>query len=95
MESSKTNLLFEAETGVHDEHTYPWNWFSKYNVKWNSVDNPLVFDAVRAEVPVGRHHGATATHLYADGHVNLISWDQIAEWADEGTLKRNFVRPRQ
>ena len=46
----------------------------------------------QGEVAVSRHEGTCANYLYADGHVDTISADQIEEWCDAGT---NFAIPQR
>jgi prepilin-type processing-associated H-X9-DG protein len=45
------------------------------------------------EVQINRH-GGSANYLYADGHVDLIGEDKIAEWINTGTVQTNFARPQ-
>jgi prepilin-type processing-associated H-X9-DG protein len=49
-----------------------------------------VWNAVKDEVAVDRHQGGVANYLYADGHVEMISAEQIAEWCDAAF---NFAMP--
>jgi prepilin-type N-terminal cleavage/methylation domain-containing protein/prepilin-type processing-associated H-X9-DG protein len=72
---------------VFNDHVHSFSWFSSSNVK-----KGLVFAAIRAEVAVERHHGTSTHCLYGDGHVELISSQQISRWADQGF---NFARPEQ
>jgi prepilin-type N-terminal cleavage/methylation domain-containing protein/prepilin-type processing-associated H-X9-DG protein len=92
-ETHRTILMFEAGAGVDNtkDHVESPDWFDTFNLKRNASEH-LVFQAVTAEVAVERHQGATANYLYADGHVDAIAADQIAEWCDSGT---NFAIPVQ
>ena len=47
---------------------------------------------MKKEVAVDRHHGGVANYLFADGHVEPIAAQQIAEWCDAGV---NFAIPPQ
>jgi prepilin-type processing-associated H-X9-DG protein len=41
-------------------------------------------------VAIDRHPGPAANYLYADGHVDGISSEQIATWCNDGF---NFAEP--
>ncbi len=73
-----------ANIDVFNDHVHSFNWFSTTNIR-----DHLVFTNISAEVAVDRH-GGTAHYLYADGHVELISAEQISEWAD---AEFNFAKP--
>jgi prepilin-type processing-associated H-X9-DG protein len=92
-DSSRSMVMFEAGAQVQEDHTHGYEWFSYYNVLYRTAEQPLVWNAVRAEVAVERHQGSTANYLFADGHVTAISADQIAQWCQEGTIEENFARP--
>lgn len=77
---------------VNFDHVESPEWFSAYNLKRNDAAKRAVWNAVTDEVRVDRHHGGLANYLYADGHVDMISADQIAEWCDSGL---NFAIPPQ
>jgi prepilin-type processing-associated H-X9-DG protein len=51
-----------------------------------------VYKAVSAEIALDRHPGKTANYLYADGHVDSISDEQIAAWCSDGY---NFAAPKK
>lgn len=68
-----------------NDHVHSFSWFSTSNITAKKV-----FQAISAEVAVDRHHG-TSHFLYADGHVELITSQQISQWADEAY---NFARPQ-
>lgn len=67
-----------------NDHVHSFSWFTTSRIKAG-----LVFQAISAEVAVDRHGGSTH-FLYADGHVELISIQQIDEWA---TQPFNFAKP--
>ena len=73
-----------ADIDVFNDHVHSFKWFSTSN-----INNHLVFTNISAEVAVDRH-GGTAHYLYGDGHVELISQEQINEWADS---EFDFARP--
>jgi prepilin-type N-terminal cleavage/methylation domain-containing protein/prepilin-type processing-associated H-X9-DG protein len=66
--------LDPADIDVFNDHVHSFNWFIASNIKKN-----LVFTAISAEIAVDRH-GGSAHYLYADGHVALISSEQIQRW---------------
>lgn len=92
-QSSKVIVLFEASNAVQIDHTHSFDWFTDHNVDGNTLDNPLVWNAVKREVAVDRHFGAAANYLYADGHVRTIPSRDVMQWCVEGTVQTNFVRP--
>jgi prepilin-type processing-associated H-X9-DG protein len=94
LETHRTIVMFEAGFGVEatKDHVESPDWFSADNLKRNTPPNHAVWDSVKAEVAVDRHHGGLANYLYADGHVDVISADQIAEWCD---ASMNFAIPTQ
>jgi prepilin-type N-terminal cleavage/methylation domain-containing protein/prepilin-type processing-associated H-X9-DG protein len=89
-----TILMFEAGFGVEatKDHVESPDWFDAYNLKRNAPQQRAVWNAVKAEVAVDRHHGGVGNYLYADGHVDVIAAEQIAEWCDAGF---NFAIPPQ
>jgi prepilin-type processing-associated H-X9-DG protein/prepilin-type N-terminal cleavage/methylation domain-containing protein len=92
VQTHRTIVMFEAGPGVevtHD-HVESQDWFSEYNLKRNTPPKPAVWKAVTDEVAVDRHLGGVANYLYADGHVEAISSQQISEWCASGT---NFAVP--
>lgn len=92
-ETHKTLLAVEASEfslAVHYDHVHSYNWFSEENLAANGPGQREVWNAVTAELVVDRHQGNTANYLYADGHVEAISADQIGKWCDEGF---NFAIP--
>jgi prepilin-type processing-associated H-X9-DG protein len=103
-ETHRTIVVFEAgkrktredeidKAELNFDHVESSEWFSAYNLKRNPPNaGHAVWDAVKEEIAVDRHHGGVANYLYADGHVDTISADQIAEWCDSGF---NFAIPPQ
>lgn len=75
---------------INFDHVESSSWFDVFNLKRNT--DHAVWNAVKAEVAVDRHHGGVANYLYADGHVEPIEADQIAEWCD---TEINFAIPPQ
>jgi prepilin-type processing-associated H-X9-DG protein len=92
-QTSKVIMLFEASNAIQFDHTHSFDWFTEYNVKWNSLEHPLVWNAVKKDVAVDRHFGDAANYLYADGHAKTISSQEVMQWCFEGTAQTNFVRP--
>jgi prepilin-type processing-associated H-X9-DG protein/prepilin-type N-terminal cleavage/methylation domain-containing protein len=94
VETHRTIVMFEAGFGVETtkDHVESDDWFSADNVKHNGPGKRAVWYAVKGQVAVDRHQGNLANYLYADGHVELIAADQIAEWCDAGF---NFAIPPQ
>jgi prepilin-type processing-associated H-X9-DG protein/prepilin-type N-terminal cleavage/methylation domain-containing protein len=99
----KTIVMFEARAFADSEskqgglnanidHVHSYEWFSEDHLKHKGTTEDSVWGAVQKEVAVDRHSGTTANYLYADGHVEAISADQISEWCIEGT---NFALPQQ
>ncbi len=75
-----------SDIDPYNDHVHSFNWFKTSNINKN-----LVFTAISNEIAVDRHAGTTH-FLYADGHVDLVSSEQIGRWADE---RFNFARPPQ
>ena len=92
-DSGKAILMFESAEGVKDDHTHGWEWFSGYNLQYQSPTLPLVWNAYRGQVAAERHPGNTANYLFGDGHVALIAAEQIQQWCLEGTASENFAKP--
>jgi prepilin-type N-terminal cleavage/methylation domain-containing protein/prepilin-type processing-associated H-X9-DG protein len=91
-QTHNTIVMFEAGAGVDasKDHVECPAWFGAENLKYNTPPYHAVWDQVSGEVAVTRHHGTSANYLYADGHVDVISADQIEEWCDAGF---NFAIP--
>ena len=94
-ETSKVIMLFEVTKAIQFDHTHSFDWFTEYNVKWSSLEHPLVWEAVKKEVAVDSHYGNSANYLYADGHVKTIASTEVMQWCFAGTVQDNFVRPRR
>jgi prepilin-type N-terminal cleavage/methylation domain-containing protein/prepilin-type processing-associated H-X9-DG protein len=89
-----TIVMFEGVAdllNLNVDHLDSFKWFSDENLQQNASER-RVWNAVRAEAAVDRHHGTSANYLYADGHVEAIAAEQIARWCDEGF---NFAKPPQ
>jgi prepilin-type N-terminal cleavage/methylation domain-containing protein/prepilin-type processing-associated H-X9-DG protein len=92
-ESHSTILMFEGRASrliVHYDHVHSYSWFTATNLVHRGPPNFAVLKAVEEEVAIDRHPGGTANYLYADGHVDSISSEQIATWCSEGF---NFALP--
>lgn len=94
LQTHRTIVMFEAGFGVEmtEDHVHSFDWFSQYNLKRNTPPKHAVWDAVKAEVAVDRHHGQLANYLYADGHVEAIGSEKVAEWCSS---EYNFAIPPQ
>jgi prepilin-type processing-associated H-X9-DG protein len=94
-QTHSTILLFEGEAArlkVHYDHVHCYLWFSEQNMANNKAPDFAVLKAVQAEVAIDRHPGPAANYLYADGHVDSISSEQIASWCNDGV---NFAEPKE
>lgn len=74
-----------ADVNVFADHVHSFDWFKASNL--SPVNK--VFAAVEKEVAVERHGGASHM-LYADNHVELVSAEQVHEWAQ---TPFNFALP--
>jgi len=87
--TSKTITIFEGsdqrDLGFTKEHCHPWGWFSATNIHAGTV-----LAAMKAEAQTDRHE-SVSHYLYADGHVDAVGEEQIAEWCEVGF---NFAKPR-
>jgi prepilin-type N-terminal cleavage/methylation domain-containing protein/prepilin-type processing-associated H-X9-DG protein len=95
LETHSTIVLFEGSAAnliVHYDHVHCYSWFSEANLANRGAPHFMVYKAVSSEVALDRHPGKTANYLYADGHVDSISDEQIATWCSEGY---NFAAPRK
>jgi len=84
----KTLVLFEAGAMVEPsfDHMHTWEWFTE------QLPTPEArLSRIRDDVAIGRH-GGLANYLYADGHVTVLTEEQIEEWVYEGF---NFVKPQK
>ena len=73
-----------ADIDPYKDHVHSFNWF-----KTSNINNKQVTTAIASEVAIDRHNG-TSHFLYADGHVEVISVEQIEEWA---TRPFDFAKP--
>lgn len=75
-----------ADIDVFNDHVHSFDWFDQSN-----INHHRVFTYISNEVAVDRH-GGTSHYLYGDGHVELISQEQINEWTE---AEFNFAKPPQ
>jgi prepilin-type N-terminal cleavage/methylation domain-containing protein/prepilin-type processing-associated H-X9-DG protein len=73
-----------ADIDEFGDHVHSFDWFDA-----SRIEHGLVLQGISAEVAVDRH-GDSTHFLYADGHVKLISSQQIQSWATEPF---NFAKP--
>jgi prepilin-type N-terminal cleavage/methylation domain-containing protein/prepilin-type processing-associated H-X9-DG protein len=66
------------------DHVHSFSWFKKSN-----ITKGLVLETIESEISLDRHAGHSH-FLYADGHVNLVSQEDVAGWATQGL---NFALP--
>jgi prepilin-type processing-associated H-X9-DG protein/prepilin-type N-terminal cleavage/methylation domain-containing protein len=66
------------------DHVHAKNWFTRTHIEQGTV-----FKTIQGDVEVERHLGG-ANYLFADGHVDSISKEQIGKWAEEA---QNFAKP--
>lgn len=66
------------------EHAHCSQWFDQINIEWGRVESK-----VRTDIQLERHFDA-AHYLFLDGHVELLSADQILTWID---AKIDFGKP--
>ncbi len=76
--------LNPADIDEFNDHVHSFDWFKATN-----ITNHLVYMAISAEIAVERH-GQCSHFLYADGHVELISSEQVEAWSTEPF---NFAKP--
>lgn len=67
------------------DHVHAKTWFTR-----SHIEDKTVWATIQGEIQTDRHE-RTANYLYADGHVDAISVEQIRTWADEGY---NFAKPQ-
>nr|WP_315851520.1 hypothetical protein [Pirellulimonas nuda] len=90
--TNKTIVLFEvtiAQVATNYDHVESDEWFSEQNLASNASTG-AVWNDVRGGIAVDRHAGGVANYLYADGHVEALASEQVAQWCQEGF---NFARP--
>lgn len=76
--------LNPADIDVFNDHVHSFNWFEASRIRTG-----IVFTGIAAEIAVDRHGGASH-FLYGDGHVELITNEQISQWS---TQPFNFAIP--
>jgi prepilin-type N-terminal cleavage/methylation domain-containing protein/prepilin-type processing-associated H-X9-DG protein len=90
--TSKTIVLFEGADGLDPDTgtdtAHPSVWFTQPNITQGQVMTQM-----KLEVQTNRHDGS-ANYLYADGHVDLIGEETIAQWIGAGTTINNFTKPQ-
>ncbi len=88
--TSKTIIVFEGtETRAlttNSDHCHPTSWFSAANIAANTVQT-----AIEKEIRLDRH-GDVSHYLYADGHVDSISAEDVQGWIN---AQFNFAKPPQ
>lgn len=87
--TSKTILGYELAdhknpTLYENDITHCFQWFTGAKIAQKKV-----MKAIENDVPVERHAGGSH-FLYVDGHVDLITAEQLQEWADQPF---NFIKP--
>ena len=96
--TSRTIVVFTASdsrgTAITEDHTHSRNWFrNPTSATWSRIVSDIQPDRFSGP-PKGSLAAMRATghanYLFADGHVELISAQQIKTWADEGM---NFAIP--
>jgi prepilin-type processing-associated H-X9-DG protein len=87
--TTRTIAMFEIAdelaASAANEHVHASMWFLPHYIENNDVLNQIV-----REVQIDRHQ-KSAHYLYLDAHVDSMSAEQIAQWADEGY---NFALPQ-
>jgi len=86
--TSRMIIVFEGsdnrDLSFDNEHCHPSVWFAPL-----FIAKKQVLAQMRLEVQINRHAGS-ANYLYADGHVEPIAEEIMAQWCDAGT---NFAKP--
>jgi prepilin-type N-terminal cleavage/methylation domain-containing protein/prepilin-type processing-associated H-X9-DG protein len=96
--TSRTIVVFTASdsrgTAITEDHTHSRNWFrNPTSATWSRIVSdiqPDRFGGPRRGSPASMRAVGYANYLFADGHVETISAQQIKTWADE---KKNFALP--
>lgn len=96
--TSRTIVVFTASdsrgTAITEDHTHSRNWFrNPKSAVWRRIVSdiqPDRFSGPPMNSPAALRATGSANYLFADGHVELISGQQIKTWADEG---KNFALP--
>ncbi|MEM1304220.1 MAG: DUF1559 domain-containing protein [Planctomycetota bacterium] len=81
-----------VEFNIRSDHLHCPEWFEYADWMTPSQRLETIYADVAGEVAVERHVGGVANYLYADGHVETIGSDTIADWCSEGF---NFALPPQ
>jgi prepilin-type N-terminal cleavage/methylation domain-containing protein/prepilin-type processing-associated H-X9-DG protein len=85
---TKTIIAFE----LADSQSFDWHFGCIYSDLWFTpalFRNGSAYDTISESVAISRHLDA-ANYLYADGRVELIPAETIAQWCREGY---NFAKP--
>lgn len=88
------SVAFDSAGGFtfRSDHLHSNEWFEDADSMSRAERIETIYADVADEVALERHVGGVANYLYADGHVEPISADAIAEWCAEGF---NFALPPQ
>jgi prepilin-type N-terminal cleavage/methylation domain-containing protein/prepilin-type processing-associated H-X9-DG protein len=73
-----------ADIDPYNDHVHSFNWFTTSNLAQKTV-----LQTVGNEIAIDRHQD-TSHFLYADGHVEVISVEQLEQWVDQPF---NFAKP--
>ncbi len=94
-----TLLIMESQAvdagggvGLRSDHLHSNEWFEDAESMTPPERMETIFSDVADEVALERHVGKVANYLYADGHVEPISAETIAEWCADGF---DFALPPQ
>lgn len=83
-DSGAMTSLNPLDVDPYNDHVHSFNWFAQSRITAGTV-----FQGISNEIAVERHDGTTH-FLYADGHVDNVSSQQISQWA---TRPFNFALP--
>ena len=81
-----------AGFGIRSDHLHSNEWFEDAAAMTPPQRLETIYRHVADEVALERHVGKVANYLYADGHVEPISAETIAEWCADGF---DFALPPQ
>jgi prepilin-type processing-associated H-X9-DG protein len=89
MQTHATIVSLEAGPAIETQfdHVHAYEWFTQ-----EFADAAARWAQIQQEVAVDRHTGGLANYLYADGHVDVLTAEQVAAWND---ADHNFIRPPQ
>ncbi|MEM6655242.1 MAG: DUF1559 domain-containing protein [Planctomycetota bacterium] len=93
--TNATVMVMESvavDDSIRSDHLHCPEWFEDAEAMTPSQRLETIYADVASEVAVERHTGGVANYLYADGHVETIGSDTIADWCSEGF---NFALPPQ